>query len=269
LIGRRRVIATCVAFAATAAAVIVPTLPASAAAQYGFIRQYAYIDANYSGSGNPLNGVAGKVFVAAASDTFTSISGHYPHVEMNSSNTATSDASYVQFGTFQGRISNVRDFGQSDPCYTVERSYSAPHAMMIYRRPDYCGGKEIAVDIGQFGSTNNYRNFGLRRNSDGTYYGRLDDQVVYTTPVTLPAAMYPNVGTDSNDTCATNKGDVYDLNATGGATLILHDNVQGWRYWTSPHRYYTLYQNQSASNYSLGTWNGRTDNFYSRGPYAC
>lgn len=233
--------------------------PAQAAASVKRIRIYMDVNAQYSGSGNPLNGVSGKLKVH--SNWNSSITGQYSHIEMNDG------ASYVQFGVFQGRNDLVRDYGQTNQCAVARQTFSAPQLMLILKAPNYCTGlPEIAYPLGAFGSTGNFRQFGLRRNSNGTYYATLDGVTKYTTLAALPAAMTPNVGMDGNDTCASMTHNALDSANNDGATLALHDNVQGWRYWSSGVYYL---EPSPPTGYSYGRYSTAYYTHFAGGPSAC
>jgi hypothetical protein len=217
------------------------------------------VNAKVSGSGNPLNGVSARLYVASGLNA--SISGTYSEIYM----TDRTGYQYVQLGSFQGQ----RTQSSSDCSSYGTYSYPQPHLMLIYRRKS--DGCEHTQDLGQFGSSGNYRNFGLRRNPDGSYYATLDNVTKTTTPASFDTALYPAAAAESHDSCADLYLDAQDTTISGGASLGLHDDVQGWRYWTGSVGWVDGLQSpENSGQLQYGYPNGYTNTAHIAGPYpAC
>lgn len=203
----------------------------------------AFLPGYYS-SGSAIDGVAGTLRVIdkgpgpTADDIFM-------YVE--------SDGTFIQLGIKQGLT-------RFNGCNGQLVNLTWPHFFIGAQRPgDQC---ETLRDLGPFGSVNNYRQFGLRRNPDGTYYATLDNEVRYTTSVTFPAAMRASVVAEANTTCAY----LYTKAETASSpykSLKWHDNARSWQYWTEQYNYESGMHHRSL--YLSGRRNG-APTFYAFGP---
>lgn len=247
-----------VVIAVIVTAAFISVEPASAAATLFNERLYSYVNATVGGDGVPLNGVSGKLYVDSAP---VGITGHYRHIEMST----TDGQPFIQFGALQGLVKNTTGTLNYNNCSGTSQTVTSTTVFLIYYSPSVCS-HEIAISLGVFGSTGNYRNFGLRRNSDGTYYMTLDQTTLFTLPATMPSGMMPNVGSDADDTCSSASLSAVN-NGTPQDTLALYSDSAGWRYWSTPVLQYI--QVSDSSKYGYGYYNGLRDTFFASGPASC
>jgi hypothetical protein len=174
-------------------------------------------------SGSAINGVSAQLYVAAG---YTSTSGTYSDIFLE----APDGTTFIQLGVFTGRAligsRTGANCSAAPGAYTV--NWTAPHLMLGAIGPGQTC--ETLRDLGEFGSTNNFRTLGLRRNANGTYYATLDNVTKYTTSIAFPEAMSPGIVAETGDTCAYVTARA--TTATNGRSLAWHDNARGWQYWT-------------------------------------
>jgi hypothetical protein len=212
---------------------LTPT-PAAAAPIVYPNRARAELGSEYA-SGSAIDGVTSDLWVSSVLiGSTTSVASDIYMV-----NYGLAGPQFVQFGIIQGNVY----FGSYN---YVNGQCVIAHPLDNLTYPHLFIGAQLSTqpcetlrDLGPFGSTDTWRHFGLRRNSDGTYYARLDSVVKYTTSIAFPAAMEPGVVAEENDTCGYTTTDAET--SGGGSTLQWHDNARGWQYWTEQFNSSELY----------------------------
>jgi hypothetical protein len=217
---------------ATLSSVGIVVSPPAHAAPIGYgNRISAYYDATtYHGS--KITGVAGRIYVR---NNYTATTGSASDINLYDPSYGT----FIQVGVIQGyaTIMDPVNTGTGGNC-TKNQYFSAPHFFVGWQwlgGPGPIGGRdfcETLVDLGQFGSTGNYRDIGLRLSSDG-YYVTLDNVVKYHLPDTALKENYfrPQFTGETNDTCSY-------MYANAQNTGSPHDSLKffaagGWHYFPS------------------------------------
>lgn len=226
--------------AATAGVLLVAQSAAIAASTPYANRARARLGGEYA-SGAPINGVTSKLLVPNDS--------RFPTINVASDIYMSSGNVFVQFGVLVGREyigTKVPRSGGGCMDGGPRSFFAGPHLFLGAVGPgEPC---ETLRDLGPFGSSGDYRQFGLRRNSNGTYYATLDGVTKYTTAISFPAAMQPGVVAEVNETCGFVRTDARDQADFALRTLAWHDEARGWQFWTTQ---YMSQELQSPSSWSI------------------
>lgn len=189
-------------------------------------RGAAFAASSRDGAGRSLDGVESTLYVRdnAASRAISSVSASDIYMSSNGSGQR-----FVQFGVIQGHFQTSACAGGGSP---EDYQMTHPHLFVGFgsRSPSAC---ETLLDLGQF-EVLGYRHFGLRRNSDGNYYARLDSTVEWVSTMTpaFPSAMQPAVNAEADDNCTF----MYARANEGSApyeTLQHHALGASWAYWAT------------------------------------
>ena len=220
-------------FAAISASLLLVPAPADAAAiEYQNRINFYYGDKYYNGSA--IDGVTGSVYVRNNAIYTTGSTANVALIESGSGY-----GSFIQAGVIQGDAKLVGPDGQDNNCGASwgDTEFASAPTFFVGYYWESSNGKmwcERLINLGQFGSTGNYRQIGIRYAGDGYYYVTLDGVEKWRGYIDhiKPGMLRPHFSGEANDTCTT-------LYARAEATTVNKQNLAfhtangPWTYWPS------------------------------------
>lgn len=207
--------------------------PATAAPINTPHRAYVYYQYGTYGGAN-IDGVTGRIYVRNNVVYSTGTSAN-----VNLWDYKTGYTNFIQAGVVEGNAKLVAPDETEGPCSDSMGgypSYAAATFFVGYFTEDGNGGMwcESLVNLGQFGSTGNYRQIGIRHAGGGYWYVTLDGVEKWRKliPGLKPGNLRPQFSGEANDNCT----DLYaraEGTSTPISTLSFHTAGGAWRFWPS------------------------------------
>ncbi|MFN2571311.1 MAG: hypothetical protein ABR537_06815, partial [Gemmatimonadales bacterium] len=212
-----------------------------------------HLNPYYDGAGAAINGVQGKMYIKTATGPGPV---SFQDFLLNASNTSGQQA-FVQLGSRSGNVRNGVTCGSES-----STNVSTAHFYLVYKH--YSDACETHVDLGVWGSTNNYRMMGLRLDTTaGCVIYSLDGARKGCVAGPWPTAWIAGVIGETNDTCtqmymkAQDPVSPYD-------TLQFYSSTGGYRYFTGDSSFTVVLYHPSL--YSYGHPNGSVTTASASGP---